>query len=95
MSFTWGAVIGFATPIPYFYSVFFIVVLIHRCSRDFERCVIVFFCAVIATNESHFNVNFSLKDRRSGIRDVESDGGMVAENNREGNTADFARQRRP
>ena len=42
MSFTWGAVIGFATPIPYFYSVFFIVVLIHRCSRDFERCVIVF-----------------------------------------------------
>jgi hypothetical protein len=39
MSFTWGAVIGFATPIPYFYSVFFIVVLIHRCGRDFERLV--------------------------------------------------------
>lgn len=39
MSFTWGAVIGFASPIPYFYSVFFIVVLIHRCGRDFERYV--------------------------------------------------------
>ncbi len=39
MSFTWGAVIGLATPIPYFYSVFFITVLIHRCSRDFERYV--------------------------------------------------------
>ncbi|KIY70556.1 ERG4/ERG24 ergosterol biosynthesis protein [Cylindrobasidium torrendii FP15055 ss-10] len=38
MSFTWGAVIGFATPIPYFYSVFFITVLVHRTSRDFERC---------------------------------------------------------
>ncbi|KAG9224093.1 hypothetical protein CCMSSC00406_0010027 [Pleurotus cornucopiae] len=40
MSFTWGAIIGTATPIPYFYSVFFITVLIHRCSRDFERCSI-------------------------------------------------------
>ncbi|KAF8634576.1 hypothetical protein AX17_004166 [Amanita inopinata Kibby_2008] len=40
MSFTWGAVIGTATVIPYFYSVFFITVLIHRCSRDFERCSI-------------------------------------------------------
>ncbi|KAK7012870.1 ergosterol biosynthesis ERG4/ERG24 [Favolaschia claudopus] len=38
MSFCWGAVIGTATPIPYFYSVFFIVVLVHRVSRDFERC---------------------------------------------------------
>ncbi|PFH51778.1 hypothetical protein AMATHDRAFT_141557 [Amanita thiersii Skay4041] len=40
MSFTWGAVIGSASIIPYFYSVFFITVLIHRCSRDFERCSI-------------------------------------------------------
>jgi delta24(24(1))-sterol reductase len=39
MSFTWGAIVGFATPIPYFYSVFFITVLIHRCGRDFERYV--------------------------------------------------------
>ncbi|KAJ8514585.1 hypothetical protein ONZ45_g7891 [Pleurotus djamor] len=38
MSFTWGAIIGSATIIPYFYSVFFITVLIHRCGRDFERC---------------------------------------------------------
>lgn len=30
---------GTATPIPYFYSVFFITVLIHRCGRDFERYV--------------------------------------------------------
>jgi len=39
MSFTWGAIAGTATPIPYFYSVFFITVLVHRCGRDFERCV--------------------------------------------------------
>lgn len=39
MSLTWGLVIGAATPIPYFYSVFFITVLVHRCGRDFERCV--------------------------------------------------------
>jgi len=38
MSFLWGAVVGTTTPIPYFYSVFFITVLIHRCGRDFERC---------------------------------------------------------
>ncbi|KAI4523276.1 ERG4/ERG24 ergosterol biosynthesis protein [Schizophyllum commune Loenen D] len=37
-SFTWGAIVGTASIIPYFYSVFFIVVLIHRCGRDFERC---------------------------------------------------------
>jgi len=37
MSFTWGAIIGSASIIPYFYSVFFITVLIHRCGRDFER----------------------------------------------------------
>ncbi|KAJ7696605.1 ergosterol biosynthesis ERG4/ERG24 [Mycena rosella] len=38
MSFCWGAIIGTATPIPYFYSVFFITVLVHRVGRDFERC---------------------------------------------------------
>ncbi|TFY77412.1 hypothetical protein EWM64_g6598 [Hericium alpestre] len=37
-SFTWGLVVGTASPIPYFYSVFFITVLVHRCGRDFERC---------------------------------------------------------
>ncbi|KAJ7180721.1 ergosterol biosynthesis ERG4/ERG24 [Mycena filopes] len=40
MSFCWGAIIGNATPIPYFYSVFFITVLVHRTGRDFERCAI-------------------------------------------------------
>ncbi|KZS94323.1 ERG4/ERG24 ergosterol biosynthesis protein [Sistotremastrum niveocremeum HHB9708] len=39
-SFTWGLVVGTASPIPYFYSVFFITVLVHRCGRDFERCAI-------------------------------------------------------
>lgn len=37
MSLTWGAIIGTCTIIPYFYSVFFITVLVHRCTRDFER----------------------------------------------------------
>jgi delta24(24(1))-sterol reductase len=40
MSLTWGAIIGTTTIIPYFYSMFFIVVLLHRCTRDFERCVV-------------------------------------------------------
>ena len=39
MSFTWGLVIGTASPIPYFYSIFFITVLVHRTTRDFERYV--------------------------------------------------------
>jgi delta24(24(1))-sterol reductase len=40
MSFTWGLVVGSASPIPYFYSIFFITVLVHRTTRDFERCVL-------------------------------------------------------
>ena len=40
MSLTWGAIIGTTTIIPYFYSVFFITVLLHRCTRDFERYVL-------------------------------------------------------
>ena len=53
MSFCWGAVIGGATIIPYFYSVFFITVLIHRCGRDFERCSIKYgkdwerYCSIV------------------------------------------------
>jgi hypothetical protein len=43
MSFTWGLVVGTASPIPYFYSVFFITVLIHRTTRDFERYANCFF----------------------------------------------------
>lgn len=38
MALTWGLVQGGCSVIPYFYSVFFITVLIHRCGRDFERC---------------------------------------------------------
>ncbi|KAG9001466.1 C-24(28) sterol reductase [Tulasnella sp. JGI-2019a] len=37
-SLTWGLSAGFSSIIPYYYSVFFFVVLVHRCSRDFERC---------------------------------------------------------
>lgn len=39
-SLTWGLCIGTASPIPYFYPVFFITVLVHRCGRDFERCAV-------------------------------------------------------
>jgi delta24(24(1))-sterol reductase len=48
MSFCWGAVIGTATPIPYFYSVFFIVVLVHRVGRDFERYAQDRFALIVA-----------------------------------------------
>ena len=34
----WALVTGFASPIPYFYPVFFTIVLIHRVSRDIQRC---------------------------------------------------------
>ncbi|KAF8517895.1 ERG4/ERG24 ergosterol biosynthesis protein [Hysterangium stoloniferum] len=52
-SLTWGLVVGTATPIPYFYSLFFLAVLTHRCGRDFERCAIKYgkdwerYCAVV------------------------------------------------
>ncbi|CAE7208651.1 unnamed protein product [Rhizoctonia solani] len=35
---TWGLCVGFCSPIPYFYSMLFFTVLVHRCGRDFERC---------------------------------------------------------
>jgi len=53
MSFTWGAIVGFATPIPYFYPMFFTTVLVHRVGRDFERCSIKYgkdwerYCSVV------------------------------------------------
>ncbi|QRV88747.1 C-14 sterol reductase ERG24 [Ceratobasidium sp. AG-Ba] len=37
-AFTWSLSAGFGSAIPYFYPVFFFVVLVHRCGRDFERC---------------------------------------------------------
>ncbi|CAO1613069.1 unnamed protein product [Parajaminaea phylloscopi] len=37
-SFLWGAIVGLTSPIPYFYPLFFLAVLTHRCTRDFERC---------------------------------------------------------
>ncbi|GAA97491.1 hypothetical protein E5Q_04169 [Mixia osmundae IAM 14324] len=37
-SFTWAVCAGFGSPLPYFYPVFFLAVLTHRVSRDFERC---------------------------------------------------------
>lgn len=53
MSLTWGLVVGTTTPIPYFYSMFFITVLVHRCGRDFERCAIKYgkdwekYCSIV------------------------------------------------
>ncbi|CAJ0645924.1 5360_t:CDS:2 [Entrophospora sp. SA101] len=38
MAFDWGFITGFNTPIPFFYPVFFVVVLTHRVTRDMERC---------------------------------------------------------
>ncbi|CAG8597465.1 18166_t:CDS:2 [Acaulospora morrowiae] len=38
MAFSWGFITGFNSPIPYFYPLFFVVVLVHRVSRDMERC---------------------------------------------------------
>jgi len=36
-SFLWGAIAGSGSVIPYYYSVFFLAVLTHRCGRDLER----------------------------------------------------------
>nr|CAG8561279.1 1099_t:CDS:2 [Entrophospora candida] len=38
MAFDWGFITGFNTLIPFFYPVFFVVVLTHRVTRDMERC---------------------------------------------------------
>lgn len=35
---SWGLITGFSSPLPYFYPVFFFIVLIHRVSRDLHRC---------------------------------------------------------
>ncbi|KAG0167736.1 hypothetical protein DFQ28_005769 [Apophysomyces sp. BC1034] len=38
MALCWGLITGFGSYLPYFYITFFICVLTHRVSRDFERC---------------------------------------------------------
>ena len=38
MALLWGVVTGFGSPIPYFYASFFLIVLIHRVSRDSQKC---------------------------------------------------------
>ena len=35
---TWALVCGFKSPFPWFYSIFFTVMIIHRAMRDIERC---------------------------------------------------------
>ncbi|KAG8411090.1 C-24(28) sterol reductase [Metarhizium acridum] len=37
-SFSWGLITGFKSPFPWFYSVFFMIMIIHRAMRDIERC---------------------------------------------------------
>jgi delta24(24(1))-sterol reductase len=38
MALSWGLACGFGSPIPYFYLVFFIVMILHRQSRDEAKC---------------------------------------------------------
>ncbi|CAG8547896.1 8142_t:CDS:2 [Paraglomus brasilianum] len=38
MAFAWAFITGFETIIPFFYPIFFVIVLIHRVSRDMHRC---------------------------------------------------------
>ncbi|EPX73145.1 C-24(28) sterol reductase Sts1 [Schizosaccharomyces octosporus yFS286] len=37
-SLSWALITGFSSPLPYFYPCFFIIVLIHRVTRDIEKC---------------------------------------------------------
>ncbi|PTU23574.1 hypothetical protein P175DRAFT_0508234 [Aspergillus ochraceoroseus IBT 24754] len=37
-AFSWGMITGFQSPFPWFYSVFFTVMIIHRARRDIEQC---------------------------------------------------------
>ncbi|KAI8881868.1 ERG4/ERG24 ergosterol biosynthesis protein [Backusella circina FSU 941] len=38
MAISWGLITGFGSFLPYFYFCFFVCVLVHRVSRDMERC---------------------------------------------------------
>jgi delta24(24(1))-sterol reductase len=35
---TWGLISGFKSPFPWFYSVFFFAMILHRARRDIQRC---------------------------------------------------------
>lgn len=35
---SWGLITGFHSPFPWFYPVFFTVMIIHRARRDIQRC---------------------------------------------------------
>lgn len=37
-SFSWGLITGFSSPFPWFYSVFFMIMIAHRTKRDIDRC---------------------------------------------------------
>ncbi|KZL77316.1 delta(24)-sterol reductase (ergosterol biosynthesis ERG4/ERG24 family protein) [Colletotrichum tofieldiae] len=37
-SFAWGLITGFKSPFPWFYFVFFMIMIIHRTNRDINRC---------------------------------------------------------
>lgn len=37
-AFTWGLITGFKSPFPWFYPIFFILMIIHRAARDIQRC---------------------------------------------------------
>jgi delta24(24(1))-sterol reductase len=37
-AFSWGLITGFNSPFPWFYPLFFTVMIIHRATRDIQRC---------------------------------------------------------